>query len=295
MYTMPWVYLVSFQRCWSVSFSRNKLASKREAKLQFQSPVRFQAHSKEWPSREEDSGVRTSFFSSEEKKEELEKGGRVEWGWVHESLLAKQQQQHHRHGGQHPATLQGGGCWGDSAHSSRGQARGQQLLLEGEVVHRQVVSQVWDGDGQKRRGTGECKRCTGIKRRMESIRTNRAAKYKTKMWKHKRYVCHAAQCPLAAVKTIKRFRGGTDFHLRRPDATSYCGKHVLNRALQWSCRRAEIKAFKERGQMKTCKTKVKTTLRKSSSTWQWKRLERISMSCVLNKTILCKNDHCKRS
>lgn len=48
--------------------------------------------------------------------------------------------------------------------------------------------------------------------------------------KHARYVCRPAQCHLAAVKTIKHFRGEEDFHLRRPDATSYCGKHVLNSA-----------------------------------------------------------------
>lgn len=95
-------------------------------------------------------------------------------------------------------------------------------------------------------GTGEWKRCTGIERKMENIRTNRAAKYKTKMCKHVRYVCRPAQCPLAAAKTIKHFRGGNDFHLRRPDATSYCGKHVLDCAeglwaLQWSRRPAETK------------------------------------------------------
>lgn len=50
------------------------------------------------------------------------------------------------------------------------------------------------------------------------------------MRKHVRYVCRPAQCLLAAVKTIKHFGGGEDFHLRRQDATSYCGKHVLNRA-----------------------------------------------------------------
>lgn len=105
---------------------------------------------------------------------------------MHESVLTKQEQseqQQHRGGGgsgggEHPGPLQGGGCRGDSAHPGRGQARGQQLLLEGEVVHRQVVSQVWDGDGRKRRGRGRKWRGGG-KRRMESIRTNRAAKKKT--------------------------------------------------------------------------------------------------------------------
>lgn len=109
---------------------------------------------------------------------------------VHESVLTKQEQseqQQHRGGGgggggsgEHPGPLQGRGCGGDSAHPGRGQARGQQLLLKGEVVHRQVVSQVWDGDGRKRRGRGR-KRRGGGKRRMESIRTNSATKKPQKM------------------------------------------------------------------------------------------------------------------
>lgn len=39
---------------------------------------------------------------------------------------------------------------GDSSDSGRGQTRGQQLLLEGEILHRQVIGEVC-----KREQTGE--------------------------------------------------------------------------------------------------------------------------------------------
>lgn len=176
-----------------MSFSRNKPASKREAELGSRLiPVSGRAKKKTL-------GGRTRVFFSfwfrtvfvqigrRKKKEVLELGGAVE-RIVHESVLTKQEQseqQQHRGGGgggggEHPGPLQDGGCRGDSAHPGRGQARGQQLLLEGEVVHRQVVSQVWDGDGRKRRGRGR-KRRGGEKRRMESIRTNSATKKPPKM------------------------------------------------------------------------------------------------------------------
>lgn len=151
-----------------MSFSRNKPASKREAELGSRLiPVSGRAKKKTL-------GGRTRFFFSfwfrtvfvqigrRKKKEVLELGGAVE-RIVHESVLTKQEQseqQQHRGGGggsgggEHPGPPQGGGCGGDSAHPGRGQARGQQLLLEGEVVHRQVVSQVWDGDGRRETGTG---------------------------------------------------------------------------------------------------------------------------------------------
>lgn len=157
-------------------------------------------------------------------------GGVFFWGGVHQSVLTKQkrseQQQHHGGGGEHPGPLQGGGCRGDSAHPGCGQARGQELLLEGEVVHRHVVSQVWHGDGRSRRGWGDV---LGEGREGLKVLEQTEPRKTKKCGKHVRYVCHPAQCPLAAVKIIKHFRErGEDFHLRRQDATSYCGKHVLN-------------------------------------------------------------------
>lgn len=63
------------------------------------------------------------------------------------SVMTKQEQRKHRREHRDQAAPPQGrrSRRGDASNPSCGQVRGQQLLLEGEVVHCQVISQVWAG------------------------------------------------------------------------------------------------------------------------------------------------------
>lgn len=115
--------------------------------------------------------------------------------WVHWSVTTEQEQsKHHRERRDQVAPPQWRSRWGDASNPGRGQARGQQLLLEGEVVHCQVISQVWVGDRQRRwqGGIGEqWKIWERQGKRMETIRTSTVTKAEKHMW----YVCpRPARC-----------------------------------------------------------------------------------------------------
>lgn len=95
-------------------------------------------------------------------------GGSV---WVQRSVVTKQEQsERHRERRDQVAPPQRSRRWGDASDPGRGQARGQQLLLEGEVVHCQVISEVWER-GRRRRGRwmGDSER----RQRMKNMRRGR--------------------------------------------------------------------------------------------------------------------------
>lgn len=76
---------------------------------------------------------------------------------VHWSVTTGQEKsKRHRERQDQVAPPEGSCRWGDAADVGRGQPRGQQLLLEGEVVHVQVISEVWEGQTERRRrGDGD--------------------------------------------------------------------------------------------------------------------------------------------